>query len=94
MTIMNKLVTFNLPVKEIDCCQCRGKGKIKTNKTPGSTMLFCGFVGMVLLFSFMTLVGTSPRYWLTLPLFLISATVSILLLKEYKEQKLEEVARK
>jgi Na+/glutamate symporter len=86
MTILNRLLTFNKPQKQVPCCQCGGTGKVKTMKTEQSTNIFCFFVCGVIVASALSL-GTTKRLWIMLPLFLISSIVGIMILAEYKEQR-------
>jgi uncharacterized membrane protein len=93
MTFLKNVVSFNIPVKELDCCQCKGTGKFKTQKYNGATMLFMTMVGLIWAFSFMTVFTKEPSYYIGLPFFIISTIIAIILFAEYKQQKLEETER-
>jgi len=90
MTILKHIVSFNIPVRELECCQCKGTGKFKTQKTNGATVSFSIGVGAMWFFSFMNVVSMTPNYYISLPLFIISTIFGVMLLVEYKQQKLGE----
>lgn len=89
MTILNKFLIFN---KERKCGTCDGTGKVspcdwcggsgKTNESQGGTKAFVFIVAGTAVIS---LINVNENIWY-LTFFIPSAILSILALKEYKEQ--------
>lgn len=85
MTFLKHILTFNLPEREVDCIQCRGTGKCKSQRTTGLTQMF--FVGITItwIFSGMNMVVGPNKF--NISLFIISTILFVLIMYEYKKQR-------
>lgn len=85
MTILNKILIFNEPQKDIECFSCKGTGKVKTQSTSSGTQIFTGFVTIFTAMISLSMV-TKPSV-LKITLFIVGTITVILMLREYKIQK-------
>ena len=60
MTILNKFLTFNKQIEEVECTQCRGSGKYKTSPINIYTALYLVFLGTVI-FIYLINMATKQR---------------------------------
>ena len=87
MTILNKVLTFNQPQKELVCQSCDGTGKWKSSSAASTTYLliasFCilGFISLLSLPKY-----SDYRFLIFLGLLIISLAFLILSAIEYKQQ--------
>ena len=87
MTILSKFLIFDQKPGIKKCSSCSGTGKIElSDKTSVGTPIFYGLVITTLVFSLMDMVGSTPNYFINVPLFVGSAILGMLTLAEYKEQ--------
>ena len=87
MTILSKFLIFDKQPGIKKCSSCSGTGKIElSDKTSVGTAIFYGLVITTLVFSLMDMVGSTPNYFINVPLFVGSAILGMLTLAEYKEQ--------
>ena len=86
MTILNKFLIFNKKTEIKKCSGCNGTGKIElSGGTSMGTQLFYSFVVIALVFSLMDMAGSTPNYFVSVPLFIGSAILGMVTLVEYKQ---------
>lgn len=97
MTILNNFLVFNKTVEMIKCSSCDGAGKVKCTNCDGAgkrksdavskgTLYFCIAAGTVGLMSFIDMIGSTPNYFISAPVFVVSTAIGIMILVEHKQQ--------
>ena len=89
MTILKKILRFNQPIKEVDCIQCKGIGKIKTPRISTISFLWSTTVGFMAAYSILKLI--SKPNLISLTLSIIFFVLSILTILEYNQQTKEDL---
>ena len=91
MTILKKILSFDIPKKDVDCCYCKGTGKIKTTRTNAHTTTFCFIIGI---FTVMSILSFMFEHGLTnLLLSIIFTPLAIMCMLEYKQQTINYVKK-